>query len=274
MKNVTKDALVLATNIINSLLPSKKLEIVNIAIKEPETFTIQGYPSIPLSFGYEYNDTPTLLEQGGVILGKTVGWWYVGINSKNSNWYRNRPQEIDLDGNIDEMAQKIGLINSDEVIEYYLNIPKDDIGPRKSGQMAILINKVKLQTFIDSISKSVLVDAPIDRKYWYDNRKLQFRLADESIDSFDFSKAEISRKLFEVFYELWKGDGIGEYAVVDIAQRYKKLHHEELATNSIGEIVSNIRASIINPKPTISKGIEWRFKRKGSLWIFKIHPLF
>lgn len=148
MKNVIDDAIDLATNILSSLLPNKKFEIVNIAIKEPQTFTIEGYPSIPLSFGYRFNDTPKLLEQDGAIVGKTDKWWYVGITKKNSIWNNNRPREIDLDGNIDDVVHKYKLIGDDEVIEYYFNKSKNNVGPRESGQMAILVSRRKLEQFV------------------------------------------------------------------------------------------------------------------------------
>jgi len=89
-KNVTFDALKLASNILNSLLPNKEWEIVNIALKEPETYVLEGYTAIPLSFGYEYDKTPDFLEQHGVIEGKTKGWWYVGIKKRNSQKNQNR----------------------------------------------------------------------------------------------------------------------------------------------------------------------------------------
>lgn len=270
-KNVIKDAVNLATNILNSLSPDKDWGIVNIALNKSDEFLLKNYPSIPPSFGYTQNETPNFMEDNNVTEGETSGWWYVGISKRNSQWDRIRPQEITLDDGIESVAQEKGYIKNNTIIKYY--VLGDDWGPRRHGQMAILTNKNKLQAFIDKFSKGVLIDAPIDRKYWYANRQLQFRMTDGGVDGFDFSKAEISRKLFEAFYDLWKSDGVGDYAVADIAKIYKKLHHEDLIVGRIGEIVSNIRPSIINPKTSISKGIEWRSKRTGSRWIFKIHPL-
>jgi len=148
MKNVIEDAINLATNILSALSSRKDLEVVNIAIKKPDTFIIDSYPSIPLSFGYEFCDTPKILEQDGMILGKTVGWWYVGIANKNSLWYRNRPQEVSLDGNIDEVAKKLGFVDRDEVVEYYFNIPDNNIGPNKSEHMALLVSRKKLEQYV------------------------------------------------------------------------------------------------------------------------------
>lgn len=273
-KNVISDAVELAQQIEDYLKISDQ-NVVNIFIgNEDERLEISDkYQSIARIFIYNHEDTPKLLEKYQVIEGITNKWWYEKPVWIKGHWGQNRPDSLAYDDGITGIAQNNGYFPNDRVAKYYYVFSTGDTGPERPGQMAILINKTNLKKFIDSISKSVLVDAPIDRKYWYDNRKLQFRLVDGSIDSFDFSKAEISRKLFEAFYELWRADGSGEYLITEVAQIYKKLHHEDLIVGRIGEIVSNIRHSIINPKTSISKGIEWRSNGKGSRWIFKIHPL-
>lgn len=111
---------------------------------------------------------------------------------------------------------------------------------------------------------------PEERNYWYEDKQLKFRLKDGSTDQFDFSKAEISRKIFETFWYLWKSEGKGEYSKEEIIKKYKNLFKEELLNTKISEIVSNIRASIINPKETINNRIIWKFNKQKTLWIFKI----
>ena len=93
--------------------------------------------------------------------------------------------------------------------------------------------------------------SPAERDQWYEDGQLKFRLKSGGIDQSDFSKAATSKKLFETFWRLWSEDGKGEYSRSQIAQKYKELFHEDLIIGKIGEIVSNIRSSMINPKPTI-----------------------
>lgn len=144
---ITKDALKLASNILNSLLPDQKWAIVNIAIDDRNMFILNGYSSIPPLFGYKYNKTPILLKQKKVIEGETVGWWAIGIKGRNSHWSRIMPADLTLDDNIVEAAQKKGYIRKDEIIEYYYHVSTENIGPRMHGQAAVLINLKALKKF-------------------------------------------------------------------------------------------------------------------------------
>lgn len=117
------------------------------------------------------------------------------------------------------------------------------------------------------------IKTPEERDCWYENEQLRFRLADGGTDQFDFSKAKIARKLFEAFWFLWMGDRKEEYSREQIIKKYKELHNEDLKISKIGEIVSNIRQPIINPKKLIKDRIELKFNKQRGLWIFKIFPL-
>jgi len=122
------------------------------------------------------------------------------------------------------------------------------------------------------LSKKSMVVLPIDRTYVYENAQLMFRLSDGSTDQLDFSRAEKSRMMFEAFWDLWKKDTSGEYTVTQICQSYKRVNKEELEmVTKIGETVTNIRSTILEPKHRIKDNIEWRFDRKRGVWIFRIN---
>lgn len=133
-----------------------------------------------------------------------------------------------------------------------------------------LTNDSIREKFKLSKSESVFV-VPMDRLYIYENSQLIFRLTDGSTDQFDFSRAEKSRKMFEAFWELWKSDESGEYTIKRICEMYKKINKEVLEqTTKIGETVTNIRTTIIEPKHRIKDNIEWHYDRKNQTWIFRI----
>lgn len=148
MKNdVAQDAENLAEKIFNSLDPDDKFAIVNIASNENgNDIVLDNYSSIHKTFGYIHDKTPGLLERHGVIEGKTVGWWYVDVAWIKGHWGNTRPDDLGMDDNITDIAQKKGYISKDEIIKYYY-VPTDDIVPRTHGQMAILVNKQKLEEF-------------------------------------------------------------------------------------------------------------------------------
>ena len=185
---------------------------------------------------------------------------------------RNLPDDLSMDDNISEIAREKGFIDKDEAIQYYYNVSKKDDRPKIDRQAAVLINKKALEEFCKKFTNNIQI--PEGMGYLYNNGQLFFRLVDGSIDSFNFSGAKISRKVFETFFNLWRKDGVGTYKKNEIIKEYKKFfNNEDISANRIGEIVSNIRPSIIKPKVLISDRIEWRFDRKNDQWIFKISPM-
>lgn len=272
-KNVTSDALNLATNLRDSFLPGREWEIFNIVrtnqdINLPESLKDKDV------FRYEHSNSKLFLKKYGVIEGETIGWWYVGISSRDSYWGRVMPVDLSIDDNIVEAAHKNGYLKGDMIVEYYYHVPTKNNGPRIQGHSAILVNRKALNYFCNKFAKDIDIQIPEGKDYIYQNRQLFFRLVDGGIDEFDFSKAKIARDVFETFYNLWIADGIGSYSVKDVVKKFRIMFKgEELSESRIGEIVSNIRASIINPKPTISDRIEWRYDRHDKKWIFKIFSL-
>ena len=121
-------------------------------------------------------------------------------------------------------------------------------------------------------SATSVVILPIDRSYMYENAQLMFRLSDGSTDQLDFSRADKSRMMFEAFWDLWKKDNSGEYTIKQICDSYKRVNKEDLEmVTKIGETVTNIRSTILEPKHRIKDNIEWRFDRKRGVWIFRIN---
>jgi len=150
MKNdVIQDAKNLAEKILKSLDPDEKWVIVNIASDKfgNDIVLDNNYSSIPETFGYIHDKTPGFLERHRVIEGKTVGWWYVGVAWIKGHWGNVRPDDLGIDDNITDIAQKKGYISKDKIIKYYY-VPTDDIGPQLDGGMAILVNKQKLKKFL------------------------------------------------------------------------------------------------------------------------------
>lgn len=149
------DALRLARAILDSLLPENQWAIVNIATDKRETFVLEGYPSIPTSFGYKYDKTPVLLEKHGVIEEKTSGWWFMCISDIDSYWARYIRPDLTIIDDIDWEIHKKGYVGENKLLEYYYD-DTESIGPRKHGQAAVLINVKSLKNFIKKQSIDAL----------------------------------------------------------------------------------------------------------------------
>lgn len=270
-KNVTSDALKLASNILDSLLPSRDWEIVNIALNEPERFTLEDYSSIPPSFGYEFNNTPIFLEQYGVILAKTVGWWYKDITSVNTHYNRVKPQEIMLDGNIDEIAQDRKYIRNDETIEYFYNIPTEDIGPRKHGQMAILVNRKALEKFKEKFENKF--DNQNTKSFLYENGELQLIRQDGTRCTLDFSKADEYRPVFESFFFLYRDSNRKLFSRNELLEKYREITKKDVNWRDFIQQKSSIVGKMINTKPCLKNRIVWEHDTDTDMYKFEILPL-
>lgn len=270
-KDVTSDALKLASNILDSLLPGKDWEIVNIALNELEKFTLEGYSLIPLSFGYKFNNTPVFLEQHGVILAKTVGWWYKDITSIYSHYNRVKPQETMLDGNIDEVAIERGYIRNDETIEYFYNVPTEDIGPRKHGQMAVLVSRIALERFIGTFGNKK--DNQSKKKFAYENGELQLIRQDGTPCTLDFSKAEEYRPVFESFFLLYRDGNKRLFSRDELLKKYKELTKKDISWREFIKQKSSIVGKMISPKPCLKNRIVWEHDNETDMYRFEILPL-
>lgn len=271
-KNVTKDALDLANNLIDAIPQNQDWDIFNIALSKSEAFLLRNHSKIPKCYGYIQSSTPIFMLQNGAIEAVTEGWWYRKICSAKSQFSRVFPRELSLDEKITEIARSKGYITNDEMIEYFYNVSNDDYGPQRHGQMAVLVSRKSLENFINTFTKGNLATIPLNREYWYENGIFQIKLKGESMESVDYSNADEDRAIFEAFYELWKSDGKGEYQRPDIVKMYKKINKRDLMSGKIGEKVSNARKKIYK-KPLLGKRIVWEIDRTTKHWIFKILPL-
>lgn len=271
--SVISDAIRLVQVIQNSLLPEDKWTIVNIAKDKRASFVLDGYPSIPTSFGYNYDKTLLLLQKHGVIVDLAGGWWFVGISNIPSYWTKYIRPNLTIVNDIEWTAHDKGYLAKDKCIEYYYD-EHESTGPKKHGQAAVLINVKNLNKFLTKFCNDRFIKAPSDRDHWYEHKKLNFRLTDGSTDDFDFSTADVLRKTFETFWELWIGDGVGGYTRQQIIEKYNQLFKDkELHSGLIGDRVGNIRRTILNTKPLIKNRVEWRFDFKEKIWVFKIFDL-
>lgn len=267
MNNLLKDSTQLAENILDTVLPSAEWTVVNIAKHSERVFSVPGDEEVPDCFGYTFDNVPKYLEENGVIEARVPNAWFIRFYDSNNRSDIPIHKAVVKD-NIGEVARKNGYIGESMIGYYHHNNTYDENYKRIiKGSMAILINVEALRKFLK------IENHPKDRDYWYEGEQLKFRLAGGGTDQFDFSKAKKSRKMFETFWTLWNSDASGEYQVNQIITKYKELFKETLESGRIGEIVSNIRPSIINPKPLIKDRIEWRYVHKNKTWIFKISPL-
>lgn len=133
------------------------------------------------------------------------------------------------------------------------------------------INRNKAKQLIAKLQTRVTF--PPNRDCIYENQILFLKLKDGSSDSIDFSKAKQSRKIFEVFWHLWKETGKKRFTHKEVIKEYKKLHNEKLEQYKIGKRISNARQSLIYPKEWLKNRIVWKFDKKSQVWLFQILPL-
>src|SRR5690606_39103903 len=106
------------------------------------------------------------------------------------------------------------------------------IGPRMRGQMAILVNRVALDNFLNTVSKKI--KTPTDRDSWYENKRFHLKMADDSWLQANFNKSKSMYKTFETFWNLWQSDGKGEYTRDQFAKKFKQLYGETPASDKAG----------------------------------------
>lgn len=269
--SVEEDAFELAKIIHPTMIPGEKSGVFNVYIcKRREAFS----PPVPKGFkkpsvyGYSYDLTIFLLEKLGVIEAKSPQKWYICTSSDKSD-----PKINEYDKELVSLvAREKGYLEPDlHFVLIFLDYPDGFF----QGHFSILVNKLKLEDFIrlhgDIKNREEL--SPQEMGYWYSSGQLKFRLSNGEVDQFDFSKADLSRKVFESFWNLWKGDGEGKYSKEQIIDEYKKSFGTELESGRIGEIISNIRASIIYPKKQIKNRLVWKFNRKNQKWLFRPQSL-
>lgn len=274
MDNIEKDSFILLDYILSHTYEDDIL--VHIAQNRVRRFSYDyDRVALPTIFGYIVERVPAYLEKAGILKILTSDYFVIHRSKyvhTNTKWARlNYLVKANIQAGYKKFTKQEKLLQGYTVYKpQMMNISSI------RGFNFVVIKRAKAKDWMDKIVKRVKRDkisTPQERDYYYEDKQLKFNLEGGGDDQFDFSKAEISRKLFESFWYLWKGDGKGEYTREQVVKKYKELHKEELSIGKIGEIVSNIRASIINPKPVINGRIKWKFEPRKSLWIFKISPL-
>jgi hypothetical protein len=114
------------------------------------------------------------------------------------------------------------------------------------------------------------VRPPEERDFYYENGILHFRLATGEWDGIDFSKALVMKKVFETFWYYWQESGAGQLEPQKLIKKYKELFKESIDRHRIAVIVSNIRASMLNPKKNLLSRVVWKYDKASGNWIFRI----
>ncbi|MBI4038706.1 hypothetical protein HY384_01990 [Candidatus Daviesbacteria bacterium] len=268
---VISDALRLAKAILGSLLPKERWAIINIAKDKRESFVLEGYPSIPTSFGYTYDKTPLLLEKYMVIEDKVGGWWFMGISDIDSYWARYIRQNLTTVNDIEWTAHEKGYLEKTKLVEYYYD-DKGSTGPRMHGQAAVLINKRALEKFINKFSKNR--DMPLHRRdHVYENGELRLKLQDGSYCTLDLSKADEYRPVFESFYYLYRDTNRYLFDRAELLAKYKELTRKEVDWRFFIKQKSSIVGKMINTKPCLKNRIIWEFDKEEKKYRFGILPL-
>lgn len=167
---IVNDALALCLNIYNSVPPNDKWTVVNIGRSSFSTFTYQLYPEIPTGFGYNYDNTPKLLTDEGVIEAMTLSKWYTGIGSGNKVSY-------DF---VTSIAIAKGYLNKEQRCSYYWKYKSygDDFGPKCPGQFAILVNMDALRNFYSKYSPTIAEESSTQNR---ENPESQKKMIDEAL---------------------------------------------------------------------------------------------
>ena len=149
MNGLLKDAFKLSVQIFDSLSPSDKYVIVNIAKTTNSTFTYPANSEIPTSYGYLFDKTPQVLIEEKVFIVKEKNKWWIGNDKIKQN-------TLDL---ITIMARSKGYLNKDEWAHYYSQWIYDhyNYGPTCSGLYVVLIDVLKLKEFINKLSGALPV---------------------------------------------------------------------------------------------------------------------
>ncbi|MDQ3159370.1 MAG: hypothetical protein M3P98_04540 [bacterium] len=147
--------------ILDSTPPNKTWIICNIAKSKKELlneqFTFYKYKDqIPLSFGYQYDETVDYLESIRVVEAYSKNDWFTRISHKKNI---NDLDDLDFEGGLDLItcvARAQNYISSLEYCKYFQDVYDDDetgyidTGPEMQGQYSILINVARAHVFCES----------------------------------------------------------------------------------------------------------------------------
>lgn len=271
MENLIKDSISLLKNLLSDTFGEYLLtHIANVTqskIKFPDGYRLSGVSAI---YGYDVNDTPGFLENEGVL--RILSSGYLAIHdSQAGHLAGDSRRNNDMLHELVPNKYKKFTGQTGQFAAYTFYMPYERTRLPLKGLHWVVINRRRADDWVSKIENRLVaakIQSPDQRNFWYESQQLKFKLKDGSFDQVDFSKAKTSRELFEAFWHLWKAGGSGEYSRQQIANMYQKLFDKDLQLDRIGEIVSNIRKSMINP--VLTNLIEWKWDRKKNAWIFKI----
>lgn len=145
LTGLEKDAVNLCNRIYDTMLPTEKWAVINIAISNNSTFTYPLISSIPLSFGYTYEKVPLLLKQFGAIEFLLSNRWFQNIRLANEQLRSLKENNKILTAFL--LAK--GYINKNQEADLYLNrFEKNKFGPIAKGQYVAVINRYNMINFV------------------------------------------------------------------------------------------------------------------------------
>ncbi len=260
--NVVQDAVELAKAILDSLLPTDRWTIVNVARNGDRIINLTNISEIPPSFGYSFDNVPRLLHQEGVIEAVVRNKWFVKVVKNKLR------SSLAVDDSITSEARKKMYIDKNEIAKFYSgSIYTNDL-PKIGGQATILINKEKLINFIKRHK-----DLPTQRDFYYENSELHIRLKDGSTTSLDLSKAKVLRPVFETYFYLFKDTGRNLFERSELLKKYKEITGEGITLSTFSDRKSAICGKMIKPKPALKDRIIWEFDNIEKKYRFEILPL-
>ena len=271
MENLDYDALRLIGKILGDTFEDNIL--VHISQTEYVVYSFPASAEIPSCYGYIVDRTPEYLEKKGVLKILLRNQYAVNDFRQSTIPQYQRPM-------IEFLAEQAGIgyknftkkTRDFSHYSFYAPALKNIAVSAARGLCFVVVNRKRAMKWMDDLKlkERQRVSFPEERPYWYEMGQLHFRLADGSTDQLDFSKAPISRKIFEAFWSLWVTDNKGEYTAEEIVKKYKEIHRETFEASKVGERVSNARTTIVNRKVTIRDRVVWEYNKTSNKWIFKL----
>lgn len=247
--------------------------LVHLVQTENLVCSYPNVPEIPTNYGYVIDSTPYYLQDKGVLSILTSNEFAI---QKNYEDLEQEGQYVEACRNLlgkkwEKFTKEDGIFS--QLYDFYT--PKSKELKEIRGLHFVVISRKKAEEWISKQNIGEHIEIPLGRDYFYENKHLKFKLADGSVDSFDFSNSKVGYPIFETFWQLWKANSKGEYTNDEIKRKYKELFKNDLDVSRLGEIISNLRSSIINRRPLIRNRIVWLHTRKkvDGKWIFKVFPL-
>lgn len=264
--NVVQDAVGLAKAILDSLLPTDRWTIVNVARNGDRIINLTNISEIPPSFGYSFDNVQRLLHQEGVIEAVVRDRWFAKVVNTplRSAATKNDP--------ITSIARKKGYMSSAQYAKFYESIDlyiRSKFGPKMSGQAAILINVNSLLEFVKKYNSLKTTQ----RDYIYENGELHITLKNGSNCTLDLSKAHILRPVFESFFYLFHEGNSTLFTKEEVLKKYRELSRNEIDWRVLIKRKSSIVGKMINTKDCLKKRISWKYDNKEKKYKFEILPL-